>query len=233
MPLQLTSAQLYAFAMLFRSSPSHCDSIQIFAMPLQYNSLPFITFAMLVLAMLVDTKPLRIGATLCRSVHRHCGSKRLSSNLRLSQATHCFSFAALFHAQQSLCDALRTHAFPKRHFTVPCLCTSAHFFAMAAQSAQSFAIAHQFIQCASHLCPCNRLFRFTSAMLSISSPCLCLAIPPLLRNTVATLRVSVLCHRLALQSVAQLCHGLSLLRRDLRCLSFAALCYTLAAHTSV
>lgn len=60
--------------------------------------------------------PLLIGATLCRSVHRHCGSNRLCSNLRRSKSARILS-------SPCRCAAERIIALPHH-------CKSTHFRAL-------------------------------------------------------------------------------------------------------
>lgn len=88
LPLLFCTFQLNAFAMLFRAPPSHCDSIQILAIPLQYNSFPFIAIA--------D----QIDSALTHALANH----------RASFHRHAFAF--LFRAPQSLCPASLCSALP-------------------------------------------------------------------------------------------------------------------------
>ena len=96
MPLQYTSMRLLAVAS--RSSSVLCPCHQC-------NSDHFVAFALLYIsaqclryAIQGSAKPLRLNTNHCNalaiqliSIHRHCGSNRCSSNLRLSQSSRILS----------------------------------------------------------------------------------------------------------------------------------------------
>lgn len=177
MPLQFISMPLpsQCISELFVASATHINSTQClryailgFAKPLRLNTNLCNTLAIQLISIhhlcyakhrqaIADrnrssrfsTVPLRIDATLCRSVHRHCGSKRLSSNLRLrfhiiagrgfACLCRCSAFLFFAFADQIVsmlrhCDSMLVSAFALRHFAVLCLCSSIprmHIFAIA------------------------------------------------------------------------------------------------------
>ena len=152
LPLQLTPAQLYAFAMLFWALPSHCDSIRIPRYVHQRQAIADRNRSSRFSAV-----PLLIGATLCRSVHRHCGSNRRYSNLRLSQSARILS-------SPLPCGALRFYSNPRFSFAVqrvsfPLLRCSAQIVTMPLQSIASLYLSYAFYLLAM---PLSRYSTFTS-----------------------------------------------------------------------
>lgn len=97
MPLQRLAAQLYAFAMLFRASPSHCDSMQIFAIPLAIQ--------------LISIHHLRYA------VPRQAIADQIDSALTSAVANQLSAFPLPFFSMPNKALALR-------HLAVLCLCCS-------------------------------------------------------------------------------------------------------------
>lgn len=159
MPLQFISMPLpsQCISELFVAAATHINSTQClryailgFAKPLRLNTNLCNTLAIQLISIhhlcyaglrqaIADRNrssrfsavPLLIGATLCRSVHLHCGSKRLSSNLRLSRATHRFSFALRHFAvpcgMLRRCDSTRVHTLPLLFNSEHCISLPSHY----------------------------------------------------------------------------------------------------------
>lgn len=159
MPLQRLAAQLYAFALLYISAQCLRYAIQGFAKPLRLNTNPCNTIAIQLI-----------------SIHRHCGSNRRSSNLRLSKSSRilsppCRRVAIHFSALPLLNVAVQAVALAEQLIALPLLFNSEHCISLPPHYISMLFAA--------------------LAILYISSPCLCCStqVTSLPRNTAASLRV--------------------------------------------
>lgn len=191
MPLQFISMPLLCYSGLRQATATQCKSLQYPCNTTHFHSSP----------------------SLCRSSPSHRGSNRLCANLRRSQSTQCFSFAFLFHAQQSLSLASLSSALPLLFNSEYCI------------SLPSRVNSSRLLSTALHIdavrCHCFAILRFSSAMLCVSSPCLRCStqVTSLPRNTAARLRI--LHYAAAFLCSANHCAAIAMQR------------YTLAANASV
>lgn len=130
-------------SMQLRSFRCHCSA-------LHFSSMQLNAFAILFRAPPSHCNSIRLLAIQLISIHRHCGSNRRSSHLRLSQSARilsspchrvAFPFSTLpllirASPHRSLlrhCDSMLVSAFAMLYISSPCLCSSERSAALPLQ----------------------------------------------------------------------------------------------------